>query len=224
METSGVLWLQTHGHPPEEVLERYSMAYSSSDGVAAGLSVALLSEEEHERVEEHLFLCESCRKQLDECDQWVALMKAAAAPVSHGTTVGSPPFWRRWWRTVNEFGSWPALAGGMAMIVAVLWMAPALFSPGRNGGVSSVSLSAMRGNDLRVRVRAGASLELKIEDDDVAGASVLVVDAAGRQVWSGALEQGNTARVPSLKEGTYWVRLMSAGSGEQIKEYGLSVE
>lgn len=213
METSGVLWLQTHGHPPEEVLERYSMDHSA----------ALLSEEEREQVEEHLFLCESCRKQLDECDQWVALMKAAAAPVTHGTAFGSPPFWQRWWRAVNEFGSWPALAGGLAMVVAVLWVAPSAFSPGVGSGVSSVSLSAMRGNDLRVRVQAGAALELKVEDADVAGSSVLVVDAAGRQVWSGAL-QGNVARVPTLKKGAYWVRLMARGSGEQIKEYGLLVE
>lgn len=222
METSGVLWLQTHGHPPEEVLERYSMA-SAARGLnhsAAALSKGL-TEEEHERVEEHLLLCESCRRQLDECDRWVALMKAAAIPDPHGSI--SPPVWQRWWQSVSGFASWPALAGGMAMFVAVLWIAPAMMAPRTSSEAQPVSLSALRGNDLRVRVRAGSVLELKIEDNDVADASVSIVRSNGDAVWSGKLS-GNTVQAGPLRKGLYWVRLMSPGSGEQLKEYGLLVE
>jgi hypothetical protein len=216
METSGVLWQQTHGHPPEEVLERYSMASAVETLQSA------LDEEERDRVEEHLLLCESCRKQLDACDQWVALMKAAAVPEMQGHL--SPPVWQRWWQALSGgLGPWPALAGGLAMLIAAIWISPAFLAGDPTGVAQPVSLSALRGNDLRAEVHAGTALNLTFEDYDIAGSSVAVVNPNGALVWSGILK-GNAVLVPSLKKGTYWVRLNAAGSGETIKEYGLRVD
>ena len=187
METSGVLWEQTRAHPPEEVLERHSMDCAA--------------EEECERVEKHLLLCASCRKQLDECDQWVTLMKAAAQLSLQEIAARSPPIWNRWGRTASGFVSRPAFAGSFAMLLAVLWIAPSPWTlRDSDAGQAPVSLSALRGNDLRVKVRAGRALDLKLEDGDgVSAATIVIVNADGDQVWSGTL-QGNSAHVPSLKK------------------------
>jgi hypothetical protein len=224
METRGVLWDQAIGHPPEEVLERYSLmkvsvAKGTRSSRAAGDDFA--ETEEYERLEEHLLLCESCRKQLDECDNWVALMKAAAGPPSLGTRL------RWWWENAaasfTTLGRIPVLAAGFALLFAVLWTGNGLLTEA--GPPESVQLSALRGNDLRVRVRAGKSVSLQFEDllSDDRAISVLLVNTDGKQIWSGSLA-GTQAQVPGLPRGTYWVRLVSAGAGEQIREYGLVAE
>jgi len=181
------------------------------------------AEDECERVEEHILLCASCRKHLDECDRWVALIKAAAAQV---TTAVPLPFWQKWWQGAYEsLGSppLPLLAGGFAMLLGVLWIAPSAVSSRVAEAGQPIGLSALRGNDLRVTVRAGRALDLKVEDADGISASIVIVNADGDRVWSGTL-QGNSAHVPSLKKGVHWVRLISSVSGQQLKEYGLLVE
>jgi hypothetical protein len=156
----------------------------------------------------------------------VALMKAASVADQRGSIP--PPAWQRWWQSIGSFASWqtlaggPALAVGLAICVAIFWMAPALVTPGADS-VQSVSLSALRGGDLSARARAGLALQLKFSDHDIAGASVSIVRANGDPAWSGRLD-GNTVAVSSLPKGLYWIRLTSASSGEQIKEYGLTIE
>ena len=109
------------------------------------------------------------------------------------------------------------------MLLGVLWIAPSALNSRSAEAGQQVRLSALRGNDLRVNIRAGRALDLKVEDADGVSASIVIVNADGDQVWSGTL-QGNSAHVPSLKKGVHWVRLISSASGQQLKEYGLSVE
>jgi hypothetical protein len=208
MDSSGALRIHGGDHPPEEILERYSMGRAT--------------DEECARIEEHLLVCASCRELLEESDRWVALMKAAAAaPAGPG---GTEPFWKRFWGRAagGGFGRFPlaALAGGIAVLAAVLWIFPSL---PRAHGPQAVSLSALRGNELMSHARAGAPLLLRIEDSGNDPASVSIVNLAGKQVWSGPL-RGSLADVPPLRGGTYWVRLFDTASSKQIKEYGLTVE
>lgn len=218
METSGVLWNQEHAHPPEEVLERYVMCRST--------------EEECEQVEDHILFCKSCQALLDESDHWVALMKAAALPDGLRKPEMVSPYWKRLWQAVS--GSLasipqPALAGAFGALLVVLMITPALISTlarrsTGDGTQAVVRLAAMRGNLLDVYVRAGIPFEIVVEDSDNKGspASIALVNAAGKQVWNGPLQE-NHAKLPPLAPGSYWVRLFSTASGEQTKEYGLSV-
>ena len=58
-------------HFDEEASERYSMG--------------TFSDEEAEQIEDHLLVCEACRRRVAESDTYVAAMRRAAARVRRGT-------------------------------------------------------------------------------------------------------------------------------------------
>ena len=79
-------------------------------------------------------------------------------------------------------------------------------------------------------VSAGRRLDLAIDLTDLVrpGAyRVQVVNAAGREEWSGeAAASGEELRVrlgTSLRRGVHWVRISSAG-GELLREFGLRAD
>jgi len=61
---------ESDGHFDEEATERYSMG--------------TLSGEEAEKIEEHLVICEACRRRVAGSDAYVAAMRRAAARVRRG--------------------------------------------------------------------------------------------------------------------------------------------
>ena len=214
METSDILSKELHAHPPEEVLERYVMHR--------------MSDEETDRVEDHLLICGKCRDAVDESERWVALMKEAL-PAGPEEPAGTSTRWwqslagsvtkeHRWYQSVGA----PVLAGALALFLAVWAALPLLRDQARSPVVSEVSLSAVRGNELQQDVVAGKQLQLQFTDIEGAapGGRVTIVTAAGQEVWTGAILPQNRVLVPGLRPGTYWVRVFT-GQGEQIKEYGL---
>lgn len=213
MESSDILWDQEGTHPPEEILERYAMGRTT--------------EEESERVEDHVFFCRDCQKALDQSTHWVELMKAAAGPsatvAAASPSTAAPPAARKWWQ--GPFWTRipaPAYAGAFAAIAMIYLAAPANQT---SGGASlrqpqSISLSAMRGNDLRVEIAANAPTQLTFDEgEDLNGSHASIVTADGAEIWSGAVQVQQVRTIP-LKPGSYWVRLYRS-TGEQIKEYGI---
>ncbi|BDC49235.1 hypothetical protein F183_A15510 [Bryobacterales bacterium F-183] len=212
METSDFLWDQEHTHPPEEILERYAMGRTS--------------DEESERVEDHVIFCRSCQQALDHSAQWVDLMKAAAGPpmtvAAASPSAPAPYSVRKGFSLRDFFQLWtripaPAYAGAFAAIAMVYLAAP---PQTKTATSQSVSLSAMRGNDLRVEVEAGVPSQLTFDEgEDLNGSRASVVTVEGAEVWSGAVVQ-QQVRTPALQAGPYWVRLYTS-KGEQVKEYGI---
>lgn len=214
METSDILSKELHAHPPEEVLERYVMHR--------------MSDEEVERVEDHLLICQKCRDAVDDSERWVALMKSAlmAEPEQPAGTR------RRWWQSLAGSGAkadhWyhlvgaPALAGALALFLAVWVALPLLRQQGGATKAREISLSAIRGNDLRQEVGAGQSLQLRFTDleGSTSGCRVVIVTAEGQEFWTGAIAAQGGVQVPGLRPGAYWVRVFT-DRGDQIKEYGL---
>ena len=60
-----VMAAESDCHFGEEACERYSMG--------------TLSDEEAEQIEEHLLICEACRRRVAESDTYIAAMRRAAA-------------------------------------------------------------------------------------------------------------------------------------------------
>lgn len=214
METSDILSKELHAHPPEEVLERYVMHR--------------MSDEETDRVEDHLLICGKCRDAVDESERWVALMKEAL-PAGPEEPAGTSTRWwqslagsvtkeHRWYRSVGA----PVLAGALALFLAVWAALPLLRDRIGSSAVSEVKLAALRGNDLQQEVVAGQRLQLQFTDVESAapGGRVTIVTEAGQDVWTGAILSQNRVQVPGLRPGIYWVRVFT-DRGEQIKEYSL---
>jgi hypothetical protein len=182
-------------HPHQDLFENYAFDRLSGDQ-AAGF-------------EEHLLICEQCQDTLAKTDEYIRVMKAAAAAYIGGA---SPPLRRQGLR-------WNAGAAAILLLTCLTallsWRTPV-------GEPKAIVLDAYRGSATAPRARAGQPLDLKIDLNDVRPASgyrVEVVDATGRQVWIG----GPPAHLAEgLAKGDYWVRLLT-DKGEWLREYGLVV-
>src|SRR5450755_1617876 len=94
-------WMGNHDHhPDEDYLERYVMK--------------TCSEQETERIEGHLLVCEQCRTRLYEAEEWVVLMKTA---LPLGPRRVKTPAWRS--AFVQLFSRPVIMAGCVAMAVAL---------------------------------------------------------------------------------------------------------
>ena len=191
------LTLRPDQHPDEGVFENYSFDR--------------LSEKEAAVFEEHLLICETCQDTLAETEEHIRVMKAATAAYI-AAHKGS------WPSRLKERGlRWNAVAAAGILLtcltVLLSWRSP-LAEP------QTIMLNAYRGE--ASQAPAGQPLDLKIDLRELPPAEayrVEVVDATGRRVWFG----GTPARLTKgLSPGSYWVRL-STDTGEQLREYGLSV-
>jgi len=208
METSDIFSDQVRAHPDEEILERYALGQCT--------------EAECELVEEHLLICASCRNSLDECDNWIELMKSEL-PAATKPKPDTASFWTKFgnWR-IGGFSAIPAMAGATLALAVVLWVG----MPGSRT-TSEINLSAIRGNELSAPAPANTEIRLKLEQANSGGADLnnhkaTIVDAQGGTVWNGIVRDAAIV-TPKLKSGTYWVRIYRP-SGEQVKEYGLLVK
>jgi hypothetical protein len=172
--------------------------------------------------EEHLLICEPCQERLKATENYIQLMKRAAAQwePSTGTRGGrvgvrSPKV---------AFLAALAITAAIAFAILVPWRA----SP----GTQTVELAAFRGGSPALaQARAGTPVDLLIDGsdlDDPHGLRIEVVDAGGKAVWSGAApEPSADGKIPArigarLASGVYWVRLYSPGH-ELVREFGFRV-
>jgi hypothetical protein len=206
----------THLHPGEETLEKYSLGH--------------LSESDVERVEEHLLICHRCQDELTAVEAYIRDVKAACKELGREPKPLRTGFLGRWIAAIPM----PAMATAGALAVLLLMVGiPILRQPGATMGPAvAVELSAMRGAENGGIATAGAGhpLELIIDTAQLPAASAYraeIVDARGAQIWSGSPLRDATRMVLKvsrpLPAGTYWVRLYGADR-DPLREFGLQVK
>ncbi|HUA84516.1 MAG TPA: hypothetical protein VMB85_11695 [Bryobacteraceae bacterium] len=186
-------------HPSEDTLEEYAFGR--------------LREQDAAPLEEHLLLCSTCQDRLGEVEQYIRLIKTAASMEPRRTTAG--------WRIPTGVA---ALCVSAAL--ALLLMIPRV--PVEK--TVQVDLIAFRGGVEMAHATAGRRLELTIDLSDLPPSPayrVQVVDAAGREEWSGSAAASGVKLVVQvskpLERGVHWVRLSSADD-ELLREFGLRAE
>ena len=198
-------------HPPEDVMEEYAFNR--------------LAEEHCADLEEHLLICRRCQGRLARTDEYIQLIKQAAAQWQGQPRpkASSGAGWR---------SPFTAILGVGVVAVALALAIPHSWRPARES--APVELVAFRGGagTAMARARAGAATDIVIDATDLDhrhNLRVEVVDAGGRPVWSGqAAEAASGARISArigarLRAGVYWIRLYSP-DGELLREFGLRAE
>jgi Putative zinc-finger len=183
-------------HLPPEDIERYSLGE--------------LPEELTDSFEEHLLLCESCRDQVQEHDDFVRSMQLAGNQIRNAAAAHRPEGRARHWVFLL------AAASLVAMAVLLAWMR------GSARPEFAVNLSAMRGAPATATAPANTPLALYPDLSGLPPAPsyrMEVVDASGRAVWSGT---SAAATLPARRTGMYFVRVYS-GRRELLREYALQV-
>jgi hypothetical protein len=190
------------------------------DGALEQYSMGNLPESTLSYFEEHLLVCESCRRRLDETDVYVASMRSAAAEFqSQQRPVQVEP----------ERGSWgwlrliPAMAAVAVLAAGIGWWS------GRShlaGPPFAISLEATRGVADAASAPADTGLLVRL---DLAGLAVLpsyrleMVNARGTTVWQGTANSHDAkveSKIPQTKAGAYFIRVYSP-DGELLREFGL---
>jgi len=195
-------------HPSEDILEEYAFGR---------LPDALI-----DQVEEHLLICHTCQDVVEETGGFISAMKSANThpiPVAGLLAAG--------WRRAAPGASVAAVLAVVIVAVVVLGVRkPTLGSPPTP---VNVSLSSLRGFDAMSPAPAGRPLQLVIDAPGLTPGKqyqVELVDAAGREVWKGAVTEtdGKLAATMTqpLSAGVYWVRLYGRDS-ELVREFGMSV-
>lgn len=189
-----------------------------------------LSGVSREAVEEHLLLCESCLKRVEEEERYIDALRGAAERIEVETLLreepsGPPPAGS----TRRSNAPWWAVAAGVAALllggsVAVrVLRSPAWIDVPlrveRSAAAQAVALPA-----------AGQALQLL---PDLRGLPPLpafrwtVVNREGVVVMEGMVEpQGEAAAIQlnrGLGEGRYWVRVIDPETGVLLREYDLEI-
>jgi hypothetical protein len=199
--------LDTNRHMDEEEIERYSMG--------------TVREEELARLEEHLFLCESCRTRVTASDTYVATMQQASLRMRQ--EAQKPASGRFFFYRLM-----PALAASI-LVAAVVWFGLGLRGHGSDIPAFAVNLVAARGVGIEGAAPAGRPLVLQLELTGLpesTGYRVDVVNRFGKVVWTGNASVQNAhaaVTAPGVSSGLYFIRLYSL-SGELVREYGLKIE
>jgi len=195
-------------HPSDDELELYSLGR--------------MEEGQSRPVEEHLLVCEDCRRRVEEFDEFAAAMRAALREIEVRKQAES------WTARLARLAAIPrpvwaaALAAVVALVLLVPWQQ-------RAQPPFAVQLEALR--------QAGAPtapahrpLLVTVDLTGLAGEQgyrLEIVDAAGELVWRGTVRPAADNAVVTLKgglgEGRYWIRVYESG-GELLREFGLMVE
>jgi hypothetical protein len=196
-------------HPSDDVLELYSLGR--------------MDEGQSAPVEEHLLVCEACRRRVEEFDEFTAAMRAAL------TEMKAPePEAESWTARLGRLVALPkpvwagALAATLALVLLLPWQ-------GGNQAPFAVQLETVR-QAAAAAAPADRPLLLTV---DLTGLAVdrdyrlEIVDASGRLVWRTTTRSATDKAVVSLnkglKRGGYWVRIYEAG-GELLREFGLKID
>ena len=186
-------------HPSEDVLEEYAFGRLSGDRLST--------------VEEHLLVCETCQTALEHTDQFIGLVKTAAARHSRPRRRGVlAEFWRSLGAGMPaRTAVWVSVLGSACLIGVVLSpKSPApLPAP---APLVSYRGAASRGGEAAAENTAPAlrPLDFSIRAEDVPAEPeyrLEVATASGETVWTGSaklLERELTARMTrGLKGGLY---------------------
>jgi len=195
-------------HPSEDILEEY---------VVGRLPEALI-----EQIEEHLLICHTCQDVVEQTGQFISAMK-----ISNTHPIPAAGLLAAGWRHPAPGASAAAVLVVAIIAVVVLGVRkPTLGSP---PAPVNVSLSSLRGLEAMSPAPAGRPLQLGIDAPGLTPGKqyqVELVDAAGREVWKGAVTEADgklaATMTQPLTAGVYWVRLYG-GDSELLREFGMSV-
>ena len=175
-------------------------------------SMGRCTDEELDRCDEHLLICEPCRRQVEATDVFLRAMRGAAA-----RSQPLPRIRRDWFHFPRLI---PVLAAAAALLAIAWFGAPSLLP---TPPAATVLLTASRGPATQIQAPSGAPLALR---PDLSGIPswpsyrLEVVDAAGARLWQGPYPGPPT---PKMRPGVYFVRLYSP-RGELYREYGLEIQ
>jgi hypothetical protein len=199
-----------------------NFSYHPSEDVRENYAFHRLSEEETASFEEHLLLCDSCQNALEETDQFILLVKAAAADPAPQVSLEPIPL----------LGALKAVVWGGSLGAVILAILATSWRPELAAAPVPVTLASLRGTQDASMAHAPSRrpfvLAIEAADLPLAGAyGIEIVSAAGKPVWKGSLTSSNinlSAAVPArLDPGMYWVRLYARDS-ELLREFGLTLE
>ena len=194
-------------HPNDDALELYAL------GQFAGLKL--------ENFEEHLLVCDHCRRRLVLVDAYVVGMKDACHNLAANREIDRQRGpWA--WLTRLPVPVWAcATALALISVVAIPVIIP---SPAITHEVD-VTLIASRGSEAASAARGAIRLNIDTTDlTPYSSYSVSLVSASGHEIWSTLAKPEASrliVRVPiSLDAGTYWVRV-SGPNREPVREFAL---
>jgi len=171
-------------------------------------------------LEEHLLVCEHCRRKVEKEEEYRGVIRAALQKVPRKAPAAA---WRRSPRPRKLMWLAPAIALALSLM---LWNPRTAVKP----GTAEVLLYSMRA-DVTATAPSGRPLVLYMDASalpaTIGAARVKVVDASGGEVSDSPanLEGARcTARIDRvLPAGRYWVRLYN-GEGSLVREYGLKIQ
>jgi hypothetical protein len=190
------------GHPSEDVLELYALGR--------------LEPERLEPVEEHLLICEDCRRAVEQAEEYARIMRAALEAENREEAARSQS---RFSFRKGILAATLAVAAGVAFVTLI---------PREGAPVAEVELTAVR-SVAQASAPADRPLVIHADSRGLAGAPfrLEIVDAEGRSVFQGAAEgAGDRVSVRTSKKlpaGQYWVRIY-ASSGQLLREFGLRTQ
>jgi hypothetical protein len=212
--------IRLEDHPSEETLERYLLHQSNSA--------------ELESIETHVLACADCVARLERAETYIATMKAACgelkqSPKEQLTLAGWIERATGWLTPIRL--SWTA---GLAVLIAVLIVAPAQFALRSPVTPARVNLAAWRGAE-SVSVPARRPLNVRLNSIDLPDGAVAVqlVDTLGHEVShsSASINQESTqVSLPPLQSaGTYFLRLYSmsdtkSGQRDLLREFAFQAK
>ena len=194
---------QRNHHLDEEELESYALGTIPEDSAS--------------QLEEHLLICEACRRQLSETDTYLLSMRHAGARLQ----AKQRPERRLW--MLPRFA--PILAAALAVLVIGLGI---LTMRSSDAPPVAVTLITTRSNSAPAQAPAARPLRLQPDLEGLpahASYRLEMVDRAGRRVWQGVLASGAgrpSATAPAAAAGLYFVRVY-APSGDLLREYALQL-
>lgn len=207
-----VMQLYQESHANDDSLEKYSMGS--------------LADPDLTKLEEHLLVCTPCRSRLEEVDEYVAAMRAAASQLE------SEDESRRDLRErLSAFFTFRKLAWGMALAAALLIGAALRLSFSRSPETQpfALALESSRGVEGR-HVPAGQSLQLALDISGLTVSSdyrVEIVNERGQRISDSRVvpHEGKvaTSAPKGFRRGAYFIRLYSP-QNELLREYGLQVD
>ncbi|HEY2018483.1 MAG TPA: T9SS type A sorting domain-containing protein [Bryobacteraceae bacterium] len=201
--------LEITPHLDEEQFEKYSMG--------------AVSEQESAQFEEHLLICESCRRKVTETDNYIAAMHGASRRMreSEKQEARAPIFPRL-----------IPLFSAAVLIVVVVLVGLRMGNRASLAPPLAVNLVSTRGAGIDAKAPPHRPLMLNLELTGLPlqpSYRVEMVDSLGKVVWNGMAPSNHsvaTASVPGNPVGVYFVRIygsQGAASGELLREYGIDL-
>lgn len=176
-----------------------------------------LTEERVANVDEHLLICASCRKRLNEAEAFAVAMREAIGgePKAAASTNWH---WLSAWRQPGL-----AWAGAFASLLVALGLF-VHFGVTPVAPLATLQLAAVRGEMPTVTQARETYISL-IDAPAVTGLKAEVVDSNAGILWTGPLPLRDAHRIRLTKQldpGDYFVRLYS-DDGKLLHEYGFQV-